>query len=88
MSEMGVSVHQSTISHSFHKAGLYGQVARMKPLLKKKHRKDHMAFVEKHLNDAAGMWRKVLWSDETKIELFGLNSKHYIGASQTLHMTW
>ena len=24
------------------------------------------------------MWRNVLWSDETKIELFGLNSKHYV----------
>ena len=35
MSEMGVSVHQSTISRSLHKAGLYGQVARKKPLLKK-----------------------------------------------------
>ena len=23
-------------------------------------------------------WKKVLWSDETKIEVFGLNAKHYV----------
>ena len=67
MSEMGVSVHQSTISCSLHKTDLYGQVARKKPLLKKTHLKARMEFTKKHLNDTAGMWRKVLWSDETKI---------------------
>ena len=24
------------------------------------------------------MWKKVLWSDETKTELFGLHAKHYV----------
>ena len=75
---MGVSVHQSTISRYLHTVGLYGRVARKKPLLKKSHPKASMEFAEKHLNDTAGMWRNVLWSDETKIELFGLNSKLYI----------
>ena len=37
MSKMGVSVHQSTISRSLHSAGLNGQVARKKRLLKKMH---------------------------------------------------
>ena len=63
MSEMGVSVHQSTISHSIHKAGLSGQVGRKKPLLKKMNLKVRMEFVKKHLNDTADMWRNVLWSD-------------------------
>ena len=75
VSEMGVSVHTSTISRSLHKAGLYGRVARKKPLLKKPHLKARMEFAKKHVDDTADMWKKVLWSDETKIELFGLNSK-------------
>ena len=66
MSEMGVSVHHSTISRSLHKAGLYGQVARKKQLLKKTHIKTGMEYAKKHLNTAA-MWTKVLSSDETKI---------------------
>ena len=37
-----------------------------------------MEFVKKHLDDLAGMYRKVFWSDETKIELFGLNLKRYV----------
>ena len=37
-----------------------------------------MEFVKKHLNDITGMWRKNLWSDETKIVLFGLNPQRYI----------
>ena len=64
----GVSVHQSTISHSLHKDGLNGLVIRKKPWLKKMHLKARMEFVEKHLNHTAGMWRKVLWSDKTNIE--------------------
>ena len=77
MSEMGVRVHQSTIFRSLHKAGLYGQVARRKPLLKKTHLKARMEFAKNHRNDTAGTWRKVLWSNEAKIELFGPNPKPY-----------
>jgi len=29
-----------------------------------------------HLDDPEEEWEKVMWSDETKIELFGLNSTH------------
>ncbi|MGH0191136.1 UNVERIFIED_CONTAM: hypothetical protein FKN15_057523 [Acipenser sinensis] len=78
VSDMGVSVHTSTVSQSLHKAGLYRRVARKKPLLKKPHLKSHIDFVKKHVDDTADMWKKVLWSDETKIELFGLNSKLYV----------
>lgn len=66
MAEIGRSVHVTTISHPLHKSALYGRVARKKPLA---------SAYEKHLEDV--MWQKVLWSDETKIELFGLNSKRY-----------
>ena len=31
-----------------------------------------------HFEDSEGMWQKVLWSDETKMELFGLNAKRYV----------
>ena len=32
----------------------------------------HLEFAKRHLKD------KILWSDETKIEFFGLNAKHHI----------
>ncbi|KAL0166707.1 hypothetical protein M9458_038551, partial [Cirrhinus mrigala] len=34
----------------------------------------HLKFANEHLNDSEENWVKVLWSDETKIELFGINS--------------
>ncbi|KAL1274385.1 hypothetical protein QQF64_027199, partial [Cirrhinus molitorella] len=33
---------------------------------------------KKHLNDSKMVRNKILWSDETKIEFFGLNSKRYV----------
>ena len=47
MSEMAVSVHQSTTSRSLHKGGLDGRVAKKKPFLKKTHLKAKMEFVRK-----------------------------------------
>ncbi|KAK3529096.1 hypothetical protein QTP70_016528, partial [Hemibagrus guttatus] len=44
------------------------------PLLKKAHVQDSLKFANGPLNDSKKDWEKVLWSDETKIELFGINS--------------
>ena len=33
---------------------------------------------KRHLKDSQTMRNKILWSDETKIELFGLNAKHHV----------
>ncbi|MBN3278955.1 TCB1 transposase, partial [Polyodon spathula] len=84
----GVMVHQSTISRALHNTGLYGRVARKKPLLKKYHLKARLEFARKHESDPAAMWEKVLWSDETKIELFGQNSERYVWRKpNTAHAT-
>uniref|UniRef100_UPI001658C8D3 hypothetical protein n=1 Tax=Salmonella sp. S103_04178 TaxID=2665595 RepID=UPI001658C8D3 len=48
--------------------------ARKVPLLKKAHVQARLKFANEHLDDSESDWEKVLWSDETKIELFGINS--------------
>ena len=73
--EVGQSVHRTTISRVLHKSGLYERVARRKPLFKVNHKKSCLEFATSHVGDTANMWKKVLWSDETKMELFGLNAK-------------
>ncbi|MGH0186727.1 UNVERIFIED_CONTAM: hypothetical protein FKN15_022402 [Acipenser sinensis] len=78
VSEMGVSVHTSTISRSLHKAGLCRRVARKKPLVKKPRLKARVDFAKKHVDDTADMWEKVLWSGKKKMELPGLNSQRYV----------
>ncbi len=50
--------------------GLKSCRPRKVPLLKKAHLQDRLKFA----NDSKENWVKVLWSDETKIQLFGINS--------------
>ncbi len=76
--EMGESCRKSSITAALHQSGLYGRVARRKPLLSARHMKARMEFAKKHLKDSKMVTNKILWSDETKIELFGLNSKRYV----------
>ena len=37
-----------------------------------------LEFTKRHLKDSQTMRNKILWSDETKIELFGLNAKSHV----------
>ena len=37
----------------------------------------HLEFAKAHLKDSQAMRNKILWSDETKIELFDLNAKRH-----------
>ena len=75
--EMGEPSRRSTISAALHQSGLYGRVARLKPLLSKRHMTVHLEFPKRHLKNSQTMRYETLWSDETKIELFGLNAKRH-----------
>ncbi|XP_051273026.1 uncharacterized protein LOC127373008 [Dicentrarchus labrax] len=76
--ERGEPSRRTTIAAALHQSGLYGRVARRKPLLSKRHRAARLEFAKKHLKDSQTMRNKILWSDETKIELFGVNAKRYV----------
>ena len=38
----------------------------------------HLGFAKRHLKDSQTMRNKILWFDETKTELFGLNAKRHV----------
>ncbi|KAG2455540.1 TCB1 transposase, partial [Polypterus senegalus] len=76
--EMGESCRKSTITAALPQSGLYGRVACRKPLLSARHMTARMEFAKRHLKNPEMVRNKILWSDETKIELFGLNSKRYV----------
>ena len=48
------------------------------PLLKKRHTEARLKYASGQQNDSLDDWEKVLWSDETKVELFGLNASRRI----------
>uniref|UniRef100_A0A8C4T6J2 Transposase n=1 Tax=Erpetoichthys calabaricus TaxID=27687 RepID=A0A8C4T6J2_ERPCA len=76
--ERGEPSRRTTISAAIHQSGLYGRVARRKPLHSKRHMAARLEFAKKHLKDSQTMRKKILWSDETKIELFGVNARHHV----------
>ena len=78
MVKTGHCVHVTTISQALHKFGLYGRVARRKPLLKKAHIESRLRYAKNHSGDFEAMWQKAFWSDETKMELLDLNAKRYV----------
>jgi hypothetical protein len=76
--EMREHSRKTTISAALHQSGIYGRVARRKPLLSKRHMAARLDFAKRHLKDSQTMRNKILWSNETRIELFCLNTKHHV----------
>ncbi|MCJ8733481.1 hypothetical protein PDJAM_G00223940 [Pangasius djambal] len=70
----GTKVTKATISNTLHRQGLKSCSVRRVPLLKPVHVQAHLKFAREHLDDPEEDWENVIWSDETKIELFGKNS--------------
>ncbi|XP_074551362.1 uncharacterized protein LOC141808592 [Halichoeres trimaculatus] len=70
----GTTITEKTIGNTLRRNGLKSCSARKVPLLKKAHIQACLKFANEHITDSERDWEKVLWSDETKIELFGLNS--------------
>ena len=67
----GHKVSKTTIRRSLHANKLFGRHARKKPFLTNTHKRKRLEFAKQHWDFN---WDRVLWSDETKIELFG--NKH------------
>lgn len=70
----GSTVSKVTLSYTLRCHGLQscstGKVPRIKPV----HVQTHMKFASDQLDEPEEAWERVLWSNETKIELFGINS--------------
>ncbi|KAJ4941074.1 hypothetical protein JOQ06_027361 [Pogonophryne albipinna] len=70
----GTKVTKATISNTLRRQGLKSCSARRVPLLKPVHVQARLKFAREHLDDPEEDWENVIWSDETKIELFGKTS--------------
>ena len=47
------------------------------PLLKKHHRKEQLDFAESHKEWTLEDWKRVIWSDETKINCLGSDGRKW-----------
>lgn len=73
----GVSVSSETVRRVLKDAGLMAITKPKKPLLRIKNVKDRLTFARAHLDDTLDDWKRVIWSDETKICRFGSDGHHY-----------
>ena len=65
---MKVSV--STVRRRLHEQKYRGYTRRCKPLISKKNRKARLDFAKKYRDEPHKFWDKVLWTDETKINIY------------------
>ncbi len=74
----GQPVSAQTIRRTLHQIGLHGCRPRRKPLLKIMHKKACKQFAEDKQTKDLDYCNHVLWSDETKINLFGLDGVKHV----------
>jgi hypothetical protein len=66
-----INCSNSNIRRAFKKSGLHDRKKTKKPLFQICHRKARLTFAEKYVDWTVEDWKRVLWSDETKVCLFG-----------------
>lgn len=71
-------VHVSTVRRRLNDAGLYARRPSRKPHISAKNRKARVEFAKKHLSWGVKEWSKVLWSDESKFNLFSSDGIQYV----------
>ncbi len=71
LASIKVSVHDSAIRKRLGKNRIHGRVPSQKPLLTKKNTKSRLTFDKKYLDYPQDFWANILWTDVTKVKLFG-----------------
>lgn len=69
--ELYLQVNTSTIRRRLIEAKLPSRSPRKTPLLKKRHIQNRLKFAKEKVNWPISKWRNILWTDESKIVLFG-----------------
>lgn len=69
--QLNLNVDTSTIRRRLIDVKLFGRSPRKAPLLTKRHIKNRRKFALEHQSWPESKWRNILWTDETKIVLFG-----------------
>ena len=73
--DLGLLISESTVKRRAHETGLYGRVARKKPYVSKNNRLKRLKYAREMLQKPLGFWDSIVWSDESKFNLFGSDGR-------------
>ena len=68
----------AAIRRALNKQGLHGQTQRHAPLSTTRNIKGGLEYARRNLDRTAEFWERVLWADETELELFGHGDQQYV----------
>lgn len=67
-----------TVKRRLREKGMIGRIAVKKPLLRPANKVKRLKFSEEHVDWTIDKWKSVLWTDESKFELFGSHRRQYV----------
>lgn len=76
--QFGLNLSDRLIRRRLNDAKLFGRSSRKKPLLSKKNIAKRLLFARTHKNKDLSFWKKILWSDETKVNRMGPDGRVFV----------
>lgn len=81
------AISVSTVQRRLREADLHGRIATKKPLLRRGNRHKRLQWAKEHANWTVDDWKNVLWSDESKFEVFGQRRRVFVRRSAAEKMS-
>ncbi|KAL0155598.1 hypothetical protein M9458_049861, partial [Cirrhinus mrigala] len=78
MMKAGTSASVATVRRALNNQGLHGRTPRHTPLLTSRNIRSRLEYARRNLDKTTESWETVLWTDETKLELFGHMDQRYV----------
>jgi transposase len=75
--DYGVDLTTKCIRNSLKRNGLHSYVKQKKPFLSKIHRMKRLKFARRYKTWTAEDWKKIIWTDESKFNVFGSKGRQY-----------
>ena len=72
---LSLNVSGRTIRLRLQQQGMKNKFAVRRPFISKRNRVKRLKFAENHADKPISFWKKILWSDESKFELFGTKNR-------------
>ena len=73
--EFRINISEQTVHRRLHEAGFEGHIARKKPYVDKTNRMKRIQYAKKYREQPLCFWDQVLWTDESKLHLFGSDGR-------------